>query len=315
MVLAGLVGCVSDTTGDSSSNGCSSDADCTDGQKCFSQAGEQFCVTPCISDADCGAGEACTGGACLAGDVTPTPDAQPDGTPEATPDMNPDAQPGQPDPTPTPTPDPGNNSCQAACTQLVTCMDQVCTQPIVEQGACEQQCNQNPAEFQADLIISLSCEEIQGAILDQACGDPQVQMVCDCPEIEPNATNAGSACSSEADCQGGTLMVQCVPEVDPMTSEATGFVGGYCIAAPCNGDAQCGEGNRCVGLETGQGVQNFCLGGCEGGNARGGCRDGYGCWNVSEMDPTAAVCFPECDPADPEACGEFTCDEVTGSCI
>jgi hypothetical protein len=141
---------------------------------------------------------------------------------------------------------------------------------------------------------------------------PQPSTCLPKPEVDQLADNkAGSACSTDADCGGGTCADMIGGfEIFGQLVGATAAPGKYCTGR-CTEDAQCGAGGTCVVVFGGAGsCYGSCMedddctrdgytcsapfgGGMGGGMGGGGMGGGMGGANVPD------VCFPgEDDPAD-----------------
>ncbi len=206
--------------------------------------------------------------------------------------------------------------CQVACRHLADCALEFCPSSVIEDlnevSACVSDCTLDPG-FDTERLLNSSCQAIGDAL---CTSNPELAGSCTCPGEEAGQTNIGVACTSDDQCQGGALLGDCVPELDPDTNAATGFAGGYCVSAGCINDDACGTNNHCIPLQTGarpSDTTNFCLAGCSPSTGRGLCRVGYGCWPISQ-DNAQGVCFPEC-LSDADCTGETTCDLFTGACL
>ncbi len=115
--------------------------------------------------------------------------------------------------------------------------------------------------------------------------------------------NVGARCTSNSDCDTGQLSPTCLPQNDPNTGEATGWVGGYCLAGGCDaGNDQagqvslgpatgCGLEAICVNEQGEQGVSALCFDLC---TRTSDCRSGYDCQELGTFadGTTAGRCIP-----------------------
>ncbi len=99
-------------------------------------------------------------------------------------------------------------------------------------------------------------------------------------------TNVGDPCTSDVDCDAGTLITQCIQPRDE-NGQPTGWTGGYCTGLTCADDSACGEGGLCVEVERGL---TACFKGCDKQAEDPGCRGGYSCRPAAGiLGPTACV--------------------------
>lgn len=183
--------------------------------------------------------------------------------------------------------------CADACDRLVMCTEMDCP-GTVDRNACIAQCEPDPVGFQAELILTLTCAEIN-------------QAIC----IQMQETNAGDACMADTDCNAGTLQPFCIQATD-MNGMPSGWEGGYCTAIGCRADSECGTNKLCVTIDM-MGT-TACFQGCDvGTNGAGVCRMGYQCPDLSQ-GMNIGACIPACtDNAD---CGAGqTCNTMTGQCM
>jgi hypothetical protein len=310
---------------------CESDADCQGGLRCYRQGNDRFCVVPCAGNDDCG-GSACNlpedddnngennDGSSNSSSNNPNSENNENNENNVDPNNENNVDPNNEnnvDPNNENNVDPNNENnfnnqnntnngggeCAEACDYLGSCLDEICSQPVLDPDACLGQCEQDPGQFVQ--LLQASCEELNGSLCQ---ANPQLGQVCECPGSGPGNTNAGAACESDADCEADTLPATCIPETSPEDNTETGFAGGYCTAIGCQSDDACGAGNFC--LQVAEDGTTACIAGCQ---SQADCRDGYACNDLTggQQPGAASVCFPACTTdAD---CGEGTCND-DGTC-
>ncbi|MEO1270638.1 MAG: hypothetical protein AAFX99_21330 [Myxococcota bacterium] len=74
--------------------------------------------------------------------------------------------------------------CAPACNQMTLCTDQICPTTVIDYDACVQICSEDPATFGAELVLSLSCPELN----ESFCADPNFPASCSC-----SGTGGGTA--------------------------------------------------------------------------------------------------------------------------
>ena len=171
--------------------------------------------------------------------------------------------------------------CQRACEKTITCLDEVCEEPIFIEDECVFGCLEQPQGFPAESLLAASCEDIQAGYCTRIfdiCGG--------CPQPDPNDYNLGSACRRDADCVAGRLTPYCIPAVSPETGEGTGWTNGYCVGLFCNG-GDCGDNGVCA-VVTEDGL-TACLARCDENTP---CRDGYQCAFSGDENSGADICAP-----------------------
>ncbi len=318
--MAALVGCVGELGGSSGADKvgfcqesgetgegatCETDDDCSSGLRCYRDNNTRFCVVPCGDNDDCGPG-ACNlpedDGNNADNNSTPGNNSSNNGDNNNTPVNNADNNGNNnadnnnnpvnnADNNNNPVNNNSGNSCQPACDLLFQCVNQDCPGALdLTPQQCVDQCNIDPVQFQADVIVSLTCADIS----PQLCPPPA------------NETNAGAACTQDADCEAGTLQPFCIAEIDPDGNE-TGFAGGYCVAIGCQGDAACGVGNLCLAID--DAGNTACFDGCNDD----ACREGYACQDLTGgQQPGFNACVPACETD--EDCGQGATCNADGTC-
>ena len=146
-------------------------------------------------------------------------------------------------------------------------------------------------------------------------------------DYDTSDITVGAACTTEDfdslrsdDC--GTFG-RCYPGMYPNDQtnelEETGWSGGYCTEFSCDANA-----NDCPGAEEGLSMcvplfsdgGTMCLSKCATPDAalgENGCREGYGCMQITQNAADGGVCLPAC--ASDEDCGEgYTCNTTSGNC-
>ena len=132
---------------------------------------------------------------------TPDTDAPDTDTPDISPDVPSDTGPidiGQ---------DADNEVlCNDACNYFIQCTNMVCFDPLIAFDECVAQCLPDPIEFQADVILNLTCDEL----IDATC-DPNS---CECPTSPGNDCADGYQCL--VDCSGDAACQQaCFDNLSP----------------------------------------------------------------------------------------------------
>ncbi len=171
------------------------------------------------------------------------------------------------------------NLCLSACASATDCRD---TYPCVDWDL-------DPAT--SDLVCFPGCAD------DSECSSGQTCNVALglCGGGGSVISDAGNECLVDAGCEGGLCL-----------TEELGYVGGYCSAAGCISDADCGENGRCIAFAS----TTVCAASC---GVATDCRDTYPCvdWDFNP-DTDDVVCFPFCE-SDAECRHGEVCDE-SGYC-
>ena len=188
----------------------------------------------------------------------------------------------------------GGSVCDEACAKLDSCTVPICPGPVIDQASCLAQCEPDPAGFQADLIVSLSCDEINASL----CSDPQFAQTCDC-----GGSGGGDTCADIYQC-----LVECGQ--DQACSQSC-FDGGsaegqqqinallqcfqdFCADATTDAEFQeCAEGNCGNEINAcfsggGGGGNAFCLATCSTDAECGG--DEFCFLGLDPNDPNFGVC-------------------------
>ncbi len=265
--------------------GCTEDSDCNAGETC--ENGTCEAGPECAANSDCAAGEVCTNGACVTDTQTQVPQCDaycqnifgscPKNTCtglDATDTANLDAS-------------------YDACLNGGTAQDGTVLNPCAQDYLSDAQFAQQVDQFAAE-----TCGN-SPSLTNVYCGQFGFGEKCDC--VEPNP---GAACTTDDDCEGGTLNAACIAETDE-NGEDTGFPGGVCISGPCDAGSTmagagaigpqtgCGAEGFCINEQSQQGVQSICYKQC---SVNTDCRDGYACEVIgffTNGDP-AGRCQPAC---------------------
>lgn len=194
-----------------------------------------------------------------------------------------------------------SQQCAAACENFQSCVEEFCTvtgdrAQITE--VCTQGCLSDP-EFRGWLAQAQesSCAHTQARLCREQ--DYHEQPECSCP-----AANPGAPCDMGQVCYNNELATGCLTAIGPDQ-----FPGGYCTALGC-ATGQCGEGGRCIAVNTNGEVENLCMQACAPKPSGHGCREGYGCRAVDNNN-TRGVCTPACETD--SQCGVLLC--LQGSCV
>jgi hypothetical protein len=166
-------------------------------------------------------------------------------------------------------------------------------------------------------LVTQTCDDVKPL----RCGDFGLTTECGCA----TPSNLGSACTTDAQCNGGDLEGFCIDALD-QDGNPTGFAGGYCAATPCPIPDQeppttyrssaCGPNGVCRVIGTVGDEFAYCASTC-GPSCR--YNAGYACQimdlEVSEANEVTFLtgCAPECTSN--TQCGTTgRCNMTSGAC-